>query len=765
MNNLSDEIKEYLQLHKEIKAVSFDIFNTALLRYVQRPEDIFYNAGKKLMLPDGLTAEEYKNIRQQIQRNIQSKKEAETGSAEVTLEEIACELSAWLSKRAKDTGIDKKTLLWAELEAEKECCFFNPAWKELFDWLTEQGYKIFYTSDMYFSATQITEILIAAGAPVHQVYVSCEYGVNKKSGNLFAQVLKEENLDKSQTIHLGDSMDADVLGAEKCGIKAFFYEAVYADTTQGLAMEEFTLGKHWTNKNALRYAVAYNGKYQDKELQDWYALGAEIIGPLLAYFTEWISCQVTKKKIKKLLFLMREGSFFRKAWQIYNRYTGIEVEDELLYVSRQALLLPAMESFSEKEMEAVLEAPQVSVAEVFKLLRITEGTELFIPYMQVRRDAFETTWVGEKSLYQALKDFLLSGETLQKIEECIKSEKAKAQKYLKQVCTDGLVATVDIGYQGTIQKRLEKIMPEEGNLSWSHFLLLCNGQKRLADLECSTIKGALGTYCGEESDLMCVVNRNNRSLELLFLDRCGSTTGYEEKGGKAAPVLGTLNWPAEQKDWIRVCQEGALKYLEWYCQSNNKQKWNQRELLQMLHRLLSHPSYREAQMLGNLVFDENNGTEYSAKICKDADVKLIKEQGAARWSQNIDYTKVQWIEGLLALGDRTNVLRSGMRNCGFNETYALMLVNRLLAGGIDHVYVVAAGVVGRLVAKYAKMVNINVVAFADNNANLWGKTIDGVPVIKLDECADIYTYVIASIPYKKELEEQVTKTGRSKIVS
>lgn len=765
MNNLSEEIKEYLQLHKEIKAVSFDIFNTVLLRYVQKPEDIFFEAGKKLVLPDELTAEEYKYIRQQIQRNIQCKKEAENGSAEVTLEEIACELAAWISKRTTDTGIDQSTLCWAELEAEKECCFFNPAWKEVFNWLTEQGYKVVYTSDMYFAATQITEILIAAGAPVHQVYVSCEYGVNKKSGKLFEQVLKEENLDKSQIIHLGDSMDADVLGAEKCGIKAFFYEAVYADPTQGVAMEEFTLGKHWTNKNALRYAAAYNGKYQDKELQDWYALGAEILGPLLAYFTEWISGQVTKKRIKKLLFLMREGSFFRKAWQIYNRYAGIAVEDELLYVSRQALLLPAMENFGEKELETVLEAPQISVAEVFGMLHITEGTELFIPYMQVRRDAFETTFVGEKNLYQALKDFLLSGETLQVIEECIKSEKAKAQKYLKQVCTGGLTATVDIGYRGTIQKRLEKILEAEENLSWSHYLLLCNGQNRLADLKCSTIKGALGTYCGEESDLMSVVNRNNRSLELLFLDRCGSTIGYEEKDGKAVPILGPLNWPAEQEDWIRVCQEGAFGYLELYCQSTNKQNWSQKELLQMLHRLLSHPSYREAQMLGNLVFDENNGTEYCAKVCKDFDVKLIKEQGAARWSQNIDYTKVQWIEGLLALGDRTSILCGGTLNCGFNESYALLLVKRLLAGGIDSVYIVAAGVVGRLVAKYARMVNIAVVAFADNNANLWGKTIDGIPVIKLDECADIYTYVIASIPYKKELSEQVAKIGRTKIVS
>ena len=771
MSRFSEEIKKYLQLHKEIQAVSFDIFNTVLLRYVQSPEDIFFETGKKLTLPDGLTAEEYKYIRRQIQHDIQRKKEAESGSAEVTLGEITGEISAWLVEQTSE--MDKETLIDAELAAEKECCFFNPEWREFLDWLTEQDYRVFYTSDMYLPSAQITEILAAAGAPEHKVYVSCEYGVNKKSGKLFAKVLEAEELDVAQVIHIGDNLDSDVLGAEKCGIASFFYEAVYADPTQGLATEEYTLGKCWANKNALRYVAAYCGKNQDEELQKWYALGAEMLGPLLAYFTQWLSGQVSKNKIEKILFLMREGSFFQKAWQIYNRYANMDVEDALLYVSRQALLLPSMRSFGEEELSAVLEAPQISVAEVFAMLHITEGIESFEPYMQIQRKAFENTFMGEKSLYQTLKDFLLSEENVHVIEAHIRSEKAKAQKYLAQVCTRGSVATVDIGYQGTIQKHLEKIMPDKCGIRWNHYLLLCNGQKRLEDLECANIKGALGTYCGEESDLMSVVNRNNRSLELLFLEGCGSTIGYEEAesektdresgsvigygaGSKVIkPLLGMLNWPKGQEEHIKTCQEGALTYLELYCKSTNRQMWTQKELLQMLHRMLSHPSYIEAELLGNLVFDENNGTSYSRKICEDKDVSLIKEMGADLWQQSADYKEVQWIEGLLTLGEKSYVLRSGQRDSGYNESYAIGLINRLLANHIEKIYIVAAGAVGRLVAKYAKMVNIHVEAFVDNNPNLQGKVIGGIPVIKLEDCDDKYTYVIASIPYREELKNQV----------
>lgn len=744
MSRFQEEIKKYLKLHKEIKAIGFDVFNTVLLRYVHSPEDIFYETGKKLKLPEGITAEEYKYIRQQVQRNIQREKEVVSGSAEVALEEIVEAMPVWLA--------DAADMLCAEISAEKELCFFNPEWNTFLGWLTENDYKVFYISDMYLSAVQIEEILKAASAPIYTIYVSSQYGVNKKSGKLFEKVLEEEKLDATQIIHIGDNLEADVLGAERCGITSFFYEVTDTDPTQGLTMEEYVLGKHLLNKNALRHVAAYCVQCEDENLQKWYALGAQILGPLMAYFTEWLSKQVVTAGISKILFMMREGSFLRKAWHIYSRYANIRIEDDLLYVSRQALLLPSMEKFGEEELIAVLEAPQISVAEVLAVLHVTQGVESFEPYMKVQRKAFETTFVGEKNLYHALKDFLLSEDNVQTIETHIENEKKKAQKYLNQVYTTDCVATVDIGYQGTIQKRLEKVMPTK---KWNHYLLLCNGQKRLDDLDSTNIKGALGTYCGEESDLMSVVNRNNRSLELLFLEGCGSTVGYEEAEGVVNPILGTLNWPCGQYEQIEACQEGALQYLELYCQSVNKRAWTQRELLQLLHRLLSHPSYHEASMLGNLIFDENNGTGYSGKICEDRDVSLIKELGADLWQQNTDYKEVQWVEGLLSLGDRSSILRCGQANTGYNESYALMLVNRLLAKNIDGIYIVAAGVVGRLVLKYAKMVNIHVVAFVDNNPNLQGKTIGGIPVIQWADCDDKYTYVIASIPYREELKAQL----------
>lgn len=748
MSKFADEIKKYLTEHRNVKVISFDIFNTVLFRYVNKPEDVFEEAGKLLNLPLGITAEDYKYIRMQTQKTIQDKKKLTDGTFEVNLEEIANVLPAWINGREA---------INAEVQAEKALDFGNPEIVNFITWLEEKGYRIIYVSDMYLSAEQIETILATAKVPKHTIFVSNEFDFDKKSGQLFQKVLDLENLNAFQMLHIGDNFEADILGAEKCGIKAFHYKAPYSDATAGLTMEEFVLGEGWTNKNILRHIAGELGASFSEEMDKWHALGAQMIGPLLVYFMGWLFEQITLHKDEMLLFFMREGSFFQKAWQIYNGYYGIGIETKLVFASRRALLLPSMEQFGENELKEVMESSWISLAEIFQILGITDIEDKFIPYLDVQRKDFNKIKVDGVSLNLAASEFILSERWKPVIEDNIKREREKVKKYFQSLHLRERVATVDIGYQGTIQKRLEKIVLAGDKIRWNHYLLLCNGQTRLRELEKSNILGALGTYCGEGSDLMSVINRNNRSLELLFLEDCGSTIGYTLEKGKSIPILGKLNWPEKQKQQIKNCQQGALDYLEYYLKCPRKKEWSSKELLQMLHRLLSSPSYTEAELLGSLVYDENNGTEYSRKICEDKDVSKIREVGMINWQQQTDYEEVQWVEGLLTLGDQAFILEQGGNHRGYNESYALNLVKRLIMRKEKKIYIVAAGTIGKLVAKYAQMVNIHIKAFVDNNPLLQGKTIDAIPVIRLENCESIETFVIASIPYKEELMKQVTE--------
>ncbi len=749
MSRFVDRIKDYLKKHGEIKTVSFDLFYTLVLRYGDTPEEVFLEAGKRIELPLGITAEDYRYLRQQAQKTAQAEKKKDAGTAEVSLKEIAEYLPLW---------IDRNKAVEAEIDAEKELDFGNPEMTEFMGWLKERGYQIVYTSDMYLSSEQIKAVLSEAGLPQYETFVSNEFEADKKSGELFEKVMSLTGKAESQIIHIGDNFEADMLGAEKCGIKAFLYTAPYADASLGLAMESFISGSGWTDKNILRHIAGAFWESGDEEMNKWSATGVQIIGPVTAYFMEWLGAQIRAKGDGVLLFLMREGSFFQKAWQIYSEFNDIDIENKLAFVSRRALLLPSMERFGEEELQAVLEPAQITLGEVFALLEITEWEEKFTPHLHMRRKDFDG------SLYEAVKAFLLSEKCKASIEAKIREEERKAKAYLKGLNLRGRVATVDIGYQGTIQKRLERAAEGSGQLCFDHYLLLCNGLKRLEETERNNIIGALGTYCGEDSDLMSVVNRNNRSLELLFLAGCGSCAGYEWRQGEAVPVLEPLYWPEKQKRQIAFCQQGALTYLKLYFVNAKRRRWSRKEILQILHRFLSCPSYWEAELLGKLVFDENSGTEFTRQICETKDIEKIKEAGIERWQQETDYREVQWVEGLMALGNPAGILQQGNKVRGYNESYALNLVRGLLLQGEDDVYIVGAGVVGRLVAKYAKIVNIRIRGFVDNNAGLWGRTIGDIPVISLKECEKDGSFVIASIPYREELRRQLMEFAADKAV-
>lgn len=75
--------------------------------------------------------------------------------------------------------------------------------------LAQQGKKLYYISDMYLPQTQINAMLRRCGyTQFAGGFVSCTYGVQKRSGRLFKQFLHETELDARQVLFIGDSWRA-----------------------------------------------------------------------------------------------------------------------------------------------------------------------------------------------------------------------------------------------------------------------------------------------------------------------------------------------------------------------------------------------------------------------------------------------------------------------------------------------------------------------------------------------------------------------------
>ncbi len=121
-------------------------------------------------------------------------------------------------------GYDRETaeeLKTEEVRSELNGCFVKASMKPVFDAALKHGKTVFLISDMYLPPEVISGMAARCGYEGYEkLFVSNEYGVSKRSGKLFGEVLKEYGLSKNDLIHIGDSIGADLLGARKAGIAA-----------------------------------------------------------------------------------------------------------------------------------------------------------------------------------------------------------------------------------------------------------------------------------------------------------------------------------------------------------------------------------------------------------------------------------------------------------------------------------------------------------------------------------------------------------------
>ena len=273
--------------HKAIHfdAVAFDVFDTLIKRDTAAPTSLF-----RLLGNDFYAA------------RIQAEREARAAkNGEVTLAEIyACPCLS---------GYDAA----AECAAELAACVANKPVLDAVQALKQQGKKLYYISDMYLPQTQIDAMLRRCGYTCFDGgFVSCTYGVQKRSGKLFKRFLLETGLAARQVLFIGDSWRADVAGAALAGITAWHLPAPPAPADDVVAFVE----------NRLPY-----------QKTDGEALGFSVLGPLAVAFCQWLHARRAMHPEARLYFLARDMYLMR---DVYHTLYPDE-ETRYLQVSRRSL--------------------------------------------------------------------------------------------------------------------------------------------------------------------------------------------------------------------------------------------------------------------------------------------------------------------------------------------------------------------------------------------------------------------------------------------
>ncbi|WP_370673902.1 hypothetical protein [Pleomorphomonas sp. PLEO] len=592
-----------------LECVSFDVFDTMLLRRCTTPSGVFEVAcrlaGCDTTRP-GLV-ESFTQHRSLAEAKARKAAFKVTGSGEVAIEKIYAQFPRHLF------GLDElspEDLGEAEFQAELVLCVINPDILSFYRSARDAGMRTGFVSDTYWNSKRLGRLLTAAapGITWDFLYASCDHG-SSKSESLFRKVVVGEKLKGRRTLHVGDNPAADVEAPKRLGIEAHHHRQASIYFTGLLQREASTF--------ALISPSVAHGQRIDGGLRslrrcvanrlateaDAFALGATVLGPVMAAFDRFVSEEIEKlstdgRKVA-VAFLARDGFLPHCIWTASNRqqvgYAEINRRAAALAAADDATgfkpLLPGIEKIDHAGVVEMIGADSPDLRSFF---------------------ARQPGGIADGEALCSKLPALLGKETVRKL---ARSMRTGLFEHMREaipdfgVCTD--LVLVDLGYSGSVQKGLRRAMKAAGLPMRLHGLYLLTKDDSLEADNGDTIQGFIDDLTVSPQTKLTLLS-NIAVLEQLCAASDGSVRSYQN--GK--PVREPDVRDAAQIELSRQAQAGAIHFAEQlgefasagldpFADANLRAAW----AATLLARLLLMPTDDELLLLGEARHDVNLGTK------------------------------------------------------------------------------------------------------------------------------------------------------------
>lgn len=550
--------------NSNISCISFDIFDTLVVRPFYKPIDLFKIIDKEYESKQnnsGVAFSKMRVISETIAREEQYK--ADPKIEEVTLDDIYNTIN-------KLYDIDMQ-LLNELKEKEKQleikyCTRRNTAY-ELYKLAKACGKKVICTSDMYLPKETILQILKKNGyTELDNVYISSEIKKTKWTGNLYRYVVEELKINSKEIIHIGDNYDSDCKMSQKLGINSIhFIKTIEAmnNTNYLTGMLTKSLPFWQDNKEAIEFmgirtmlAVVAN-KYFDNPYRtfnrntdfnaDPYLIGYYALGMYTYGVAKWL-LDDTRGKNDKISFMARDGYLVMEAFKILKDLYKDAPETEYMYVSRKALI-PVMLSnkMDFYKLSEVVQYQNHSPKGMLKYLKnvvtVDEGKleNLCLNEQIEYKQNFNTIENFNKYLRIIVNNFWKQEEH--------DIKRAKLNKYFANILGEK-PAVFDVGYSGRPEYYLSTLC----NKKIDTYFLNINKDEGLEYEDKGKYK--LNTFFGAKP------TATGNAYELLFSKLAPSCIGYNCKGVDVEPIFENYNEAYQVRQIVKTMQKAALEFVK-----------------------------------------------------------------------------------------------------------------------------------------------------------------------------------------------------------
>ena len=417
---LLNDVKELIDKHE---VISFDIFDTLLLRPYVKPTDLFLHL-EKLEKAQGFA-------KAQIEAEKDARKIHSTHE-DITIYEIY-----------ETIDNSYKSFISKEMELESKVLQINPTMKEIYDYAINTKKTVIMISDMYLPKDFLARILQKNGIRhYHKLYVSSEYKHLKYSGKLFQDMLDDLNVAPENVLHIGDNPETDGEAAKKLGISTYNFEKNIDTYTKNPRINK--LIKTFPNNIGISMIVGLGAIHNLKHGSYWDMFGYNLAGPICLSYVNWIFQKVSQTNIQDIIFIARDGFLLEKIFKLYNT----NIKTHYIYAPRSLNLVCQLNyekqgNFAYEQAKTIINFYKNKDKNLQSLPDITE-LQTALDILEKNHDIFEKLAQKEQNLYK---------------------------KYIQKKKLGKNIATVDsVSMFFSAQKFFEKIFPEKNFLGFYYLI-------------------------------------------------------------------------------------------------------------------------------------------------------------------------------------------------------------------------------------------------------------------------------------------------------
>lgn len=340
-------IAEGKQRASAVTVVSFDLFDTLLIRRIHDPDLVKLPVARYISsLANDAGLNWSWNRVQKLRDDIEKRHRQETGQRfedhEACYPEFMREtLEVIFGPQAVEKLLPRVT----DYELTMESSMLVPR-KELVSWLAElhgQGKRIIIVSDIYLPAVHLERLVRDAGLDhyVEAVISSADSFLAKASGKAFPLLQERYGLEKDKWLHVGDNPISDGLRPTEFGLQSLVLHDGEEKRRKAIIKRHYNYSDgrpFWRGRALQQLMMPLEGENINHD--PLYIEGYNFLAPLISGFVQQVAERCRQLNIQKIYFLSREGWTFHKVWQ---QIAPLLYPDEqlpathYLYVSRIAL--------------------------------------------------------------------------------------------------------------------------------------------------------------------------------------------------------------------------------------------------------------------------------------------------------------------------------------------------------------------------------------------------------------------------------------------